>query len=62
MTFWTHVRTAGAVMIIAGAFSSVLALTFIGLAIIFLGLVGGTASLERRMEALEKEKDDAVKS
>lgn len=48
---WIHVRTAGALTVIVGVIFSSSALNTIGLTVIFLGVVGGVARLERLVEA-----------
>lgn len=59
---WKHLRLAGSVVMIAGAFTNTILLTFIGFFIQYVGVVGGLDLVERRLEALEpKEEDDAVR-
>lgn len=65
MNIWSHIRLAGAVVIIVAAFLGRIDLTFLGLLIQFLGVVGGLSRVERLveelLEKLEPEDDDAVR-
>ena len=53
MTIWQHIRLAGAVAIIIAAFINNIMLTFIGLMIQFVGVIGSVSNLEQRVTALE---------
>lgn len=55
---WRHMRLAGSVCIIVAAFMHNLALTFFGLCIQYLGVVGAISSLEDKFEQLTKKEDD----
>jgi len=57
---WCTLRLIGGTIVIVTYFShQCLELIFLGLVIIAIGTVNGLHSLERRVEALEKERDDA---
>ena len=53
MSIWQHIRLSGAVVIILAAFLNNIMLTFIGLMIQFVGVIGSVSSLEARVAALE---------
>lgn len=65
MNIWSHIRLAGAVVIIIAAFVHRIDLTFLGLLIQFLGVVGGLSRVERIVESLHEkldpEDEDAVR-
>lgn len=59
MTFGGHIRLAGAVVVILSFFLKNMALNFLGLMIMAIGVTIQVDSLERRVAALEpKEKDN----
>lgn len=65
MNIWSHIRLAGAVVIIVAAFIHRIDLTFLGLLIQFVGIIGGLNRVERLVEELlaklNPEEDDAVR-
>lgn len=65
MNIWSHIRLAGAVVIIVAAFIHRIDVTFLGLLIQFVGVIGGLNRVERLVEEvlakLNPEEDDAVR-
>lgn len=56
---WKHVRLSGGLMALVGVLMSHTALILFGLMIQYVGVLGATDLLERRITALEGE-DDAI--
>lgn len=54
MNIWEHVKLAGGVVCVIGAFTGRPSLTFLGFIIFFIGVSNHVAQLEYRMKLLEK--------
>lgn len=49
---WKHLRLAGALVIVAGALFNHTLVTFMGLIIQYIGVIGGVDLVERKVDAL----------
>ena len=55
---WKHIRLAGAIVVIVGAFMHILALTLLGLAMQYLGVVAAVDRLERIIDLMVEKEDN----
>lgn len=58
MNLYSHIRLAGAVMMIAGALSHSFVLNLVGLCVHYIGVTGAVDLLERKFDALTKPEEE----